>query len=729
MEIIGKAVFKNLDAFWSWYASAGLEWAKEAWPNHFHNLQSSEKNSALCGAFQSLFGFGNGFPDRARHPERVRQLSESQFVRLEKTDRYLRQRGHQWDVRYLSRDPAYILISYGANPKNRFIIPDPEQWFNYTPFRDYSGLNVSGLRQLAVGRGEASISAASLVPASLPGETSVSLLQDDLTSQQEKLARAEQEIEDVKNAKTGELAELQRRIDEQMAILNARKEALLAELNVKVAEINAQKLKMEQQLFVLESEIYSIRCFLGETVDFQRLRTGASAPIDTPVVLYQKLRFLDEDLGKFAIQHPDEPITDCLEDALAESDLLRDMFLPAEKCIVILQLSKDGKTFLPHTNAKYCNMLQEYDILHGFQLAILIRNGENLYIAWTDEDRLSLSADNFFLTPKSTVVEPLPEKDRYESDEAFAKRLDAAQQRSLLDSLTRHFLFSILNGVSAAENSFLPLPKFQDQAERERHIVFSWADNTLEDKRFGSFEDIIKRCNSRISKGDYILMFQSLRAESNPDTHWGNRSWYNDRGIGEANRTHDVHAWDGTVYPINLILQDPPREMIHYTSSDGVDHGWHIEADRESSLNKGCKVIERYTRIDKHYYISLEKTWSPAGARANFEIYPDEFINLTFLSSTHINYLLSTKRVAGWRVGGKEVNYAYALKYFGEALKHIKGREEMEQSRIEAAGGMAIISNPDWPALLSDWKMEHGVRQITDYQARRFVRDMENRKN
>lgn len=49
----------------------------------------------------------------------------------------------------------------------------------------------------------------------------------------------------------------------------------------------------------------------------------------------------------------------------------------------------------------------------------------------------------------------------------------------------------------------------------------------------------------------------------------------------------------------------------------------------------------------------------------------------------------------------------------------------MERARIEAAGGGKILKDPDWPLHLSNWKLEHNVRQISDFQARRFVRDFE----
>ena len=57
--------------------------------------------------------------------------------------------------------------------------------------------------------------------------------------------------------------------------------------------------RLEKQLYVLDTELYSIRCFMGETVQFVHLRSGRHSTVETPVVLYQKIRYLDEEMGKF----------------------------------------------------------------------------------------------------------------------------------------------------------------------------------------------------------------------------------------------------------------------------------------------------------------------------------------------------------------------------------------------------------------------------------------------
>lgn len=56
---------------------------------------------------------------------------------------------------------------------------------------------------------------------------------------------------------------------------------------------------LNKKLYMIESEIYVLRCITGEAVNFVQLTSGQHADQNSPVVIYQKLRFLDEELGKF----------------------------------------------------------------------------------------------------------------------------------------------------------------------------------------------------------------------------------------------------------------------------------------------------------------------------------------------------------------------------------------------------------------------------------------------
>ena len=50
----------------------------------------------------------------------------------------------------------------------------------------------------------------------------------------------------------------------------------------------------------------------------------------------------------------------------------------------------------------------------------------------------------------------------------------------------------------------------------------------------------------------------------------------------------------------------------------------------------------------------------------------------------------------------------------------MREREAREKELLDAVDA-SICKDPDWPVRLSEWKMEKGVRVLTEYQAKRFA--------
>lgn len=659
MNIIGKAKFHSFSSYIAWHKTLTVEDAKTLWK------VVCPKQTELGKAFDTLYANWNScFDWKSAQETRLQQFTKFQDY-LELTDQ-------PWDVRYVD-DNGLMVISYGQcdeNTKqksNQFLIENWQQWLDYTPFTDYSATSLDELRQLASSGKEGLSGNTSLIPQNAGGDLSIAKVKTGMTLQEQALNDLQAKIKAVEDGDTDEL----RPIKEQMEALRLQMEALqkqkMAQLEVLKADLEAKKKDMEKQLFILESEIYSIRCFLGETVNFIKLRSGKNAPLEQPVVLYQKLRFMIEDLGKFRIMFPKEHIGSSIEKALKNSDLLLNAFAPYSKCISLIRYSETGRTIAPHEELRNC--LATYELLHGNQLAILIRNGENVYIGWTDEDKITLQRD-FFLKPTAAQVMPTAEKRPGESDWSYdrrmedeQKRMEAENKRNFMEFRSRIFLNSILNGVSSSENSILPLPKFSNEMERKQHIIYSFADGALTDNRFGNFGDFVAKCNSSIKKGDMVLTTLSLYPEQCKNKY--SSAWHNSRGRGEKNRTHDVSASDCTIYKINLVEFDKPKKKkrykYKYTSIDGEK--WNIcVADADAQLGESSIVLEYFDQITQHSFISLEKDcwWygddEKRPAHANFEVFTSEIINLTFLNSTVLNYVLSTGNIrlleddpwAGW---------------------------------------------------------------------------------
>ena len=99
--------------------------------------------------------------------------------------------------------------------------------------------------------------------------------------------------------------------------------------------------KRQGQLYLLDSQIYAIRCYAGEVVTFAQIRQGEKAPVSEPIIVHQKLRFLDEDLGRLAslynIQWDEIPM---FEQFLRHSPLALDTFAPNKRCVMLVRLSR-----------------------------------------------------------------------------------------------------------------------------------------------------------------------------------------------------------------------------------------------------------------------------------------------------------------------------------------------------------------------------------------------------
>ena len=99
----------------------------------------------------------------------------------------------------------------------------------------------------------------------------------------------------------------------------------------------------------------------------------------------------------------------------------------------------------------------------------------------------------------------------------------------------------------------------------------------------------------------------------------------------------------------------------------------------------------------------------------------NEFINLTYMNSVWLEWIITNNKLGGWTIGGKAVDYAYAIRYLKTAMDHIRKREEQEKVYLDEVDP-SICKDPNWPLKLTQWKLDKQVRAITPYQAKRFAK-------
>lgn len=730
----GFARFTDFDGYLTWYSSLGSLDAMDAAHKQMQDAtaaqreshKSSQVDQAVYEMFQPQGGYG-GF----QRPEEVawEETHNKAIARIQQFHLFADEYGQPLKVGDW-QDGKYAYL-YLGNPDKGIIVPTPEQYLEYIPEADLSNVTPAELRaQLSVPLGA---EGAAIVPANQQGLITSNALSAQLKENKSAIDKLKEQKEDIKYARSKELAGLKAQIDALQATLEEKKQNLMAQLEEKMAEMESMKENLENQIYLLDSQLYAIRCYAGEVVKFAHIRKGKNAPNTEPIVIYQKLRFLDEDLGRIASLYElqwDE--LGMFESFLQHHPLALETFAPNDRCVMLVRLSRTGRTFGRRKDSPYSNMLDDYDYYHGKTVGIVIRNGENVYLGWTDEDRVHISDDLILSRVITEVVPDEPKEFRFESDRKRYEKEQKEARKQILDGfISRAFVYNILQGI--VDNSpLLPLPDGVKLNKQSEYVIYSMADKSLTDNRFGSFTNILALCNSRVNEGDQLLTVQYLVPERDRGLFggWHSDAWQNTRGRGDRNRTHDCSVEDCKLYKANVVEYDEPEEWVRYryingTNPDGSPHySGPYRTRAENKLSPEVEVLERYTVTERHVFVSTPKTesgWRGTESRANFELMDNEFINLTYMNSVWLEWVITNNKLGGWTIGGKAVDYAYAIRYLKTAMDHIRKREEQEKAYIDEVDP-SICKDPDWPLKLTQWKLNKQVRAITPYQARRFAK-------
>lgn len=609
------------------------------------------------------------------------------------------------------RSEKYSVVGYSENGR-KFLLPN--ELVMLEEYRNYDGMSGIERRRL-VSSDESAITRSD--------DYSKNDLLDKENELNGSIEELERQIEDVEEAKTGELKALQDEINRQMEILEKKKAEMMEVLEKKKSELEAKVEDMKFQIYRLDSEIYAIRAYTGEIVEMKKIRSGKSADENEPMVIYQKIRYLDEELGKLAsIYGADYSDAKTFEKLLEVRDDVLDYFAPNKRSIMLVKVSRTGKDYFKTENA---NILQAFDKYHGNKIAMILKDGDNVYISWTDDERIDIKEDAFYKPGEFEGEDDTPERLDYESDRRYSERLKAYQKTKLDESLSRYFIFQMIQGL--IDRNIISFPEKVSLLDSE-YIKFSYADNWIETNQYGTFAEMIKKCNSSIRKGDFILTTQHI-SPSNPGNYY--RSWvgHNDRGRGWANRTHDVSAEDNTIYTINLIENYYKVEYLERTSNNSDD--WKKKKDVLSETEikqkegsywyREIKITDN-TPDSKDYYVSLEKdpNWATGNvSRANFQLYEDEFINLTFMNSLWLEYVLINSKTAGVKMGNAKVDFAHVIPYIKTALAHVRNREADCRAWIEKID-RSVLDDAEWSVQLSEWMLENDYHNFSDHRMRQF---------
>lgn len=636
---------------------------------------------------------------------------------------------HEFDQKFklLYKDDLFYIISFGKLTFLSFC----EDGIEFEYLKDYSDLTIKQLR----GTIQNNESVTSLVNSNDLSNKSVKSAKSEIDDKRNQVEKLKSDMEDVKKCKTAELAKMQEEINQKMAELEDKKRKMMEVLERKKVEMQEALQQLENQLFVLETEIYAIRCFLGEVVEFTQLRKGAYQPNNQPVVLFQKMKYLDEELGKlislYNVDFDDVPL---FEKYLKMNDFAFENFCPSTKCISLVRVSKNNRTLGLHPDI--VNMVQAYEKYHGRTVGILVRDGDNLFVGWTDDNKINIQ-DDMFYTPGTTTY----------ANEEDAK---AQGQSSKEEIASRYFVFSILQGLlENGDGKIIRLEGKHNFVKPDNMIIYSAADNWLVDNRFGTLSDLVKKYSDDINVkyGDEIISIRSVRPNTQSD-YWGYTN--NDRGIGYKNRTHDVSLANAEVIKINKIVEE--RDWYIYYEHDTKDIGdsYHYKTSigvRNELVGPTQEQIDEWIsnhtdyvfcgvdcEVTRQYYVSLEKDlrWDRERKdykvlpKANFQVYHDEFINLVFFNSIWLEYVITNKAIGnGIHLDKYTVTYADIIKHLKYALDAVRKREAKEAKEINAF--INLDDYPEWQLKLSEFKYENDIHSIGPKYARQFAKYLKER--
>ena len=241
-----------------------------------------------------------------------------------------------------------------------------------------------------------------------------------------------------------------------------------------MAELQEKIKRYEHELLIMRSDLTAFEYRNGLTVNFMNIHKGANAPVHQPIIIHQKLIYLDEDLPRLTDLYDVD--SGSLEVTIKNSPALLEHICPTSKGITFLKMRNSAGRF------ELNNTVMEFvrDVMPN-EVGVLIRNGENTWLTWLDSKDISLSVDSF--TSKSS---------------------DEETSLSLVQS--RYYLFNLIMGL-IERNEILQLDHVPTNMFNDPSIIWSNADSQITDSTYLELSKIIPILN-RYSKVDdpiYVL--------------------------------------------------------------------------------------------------------------------------------------------------------------------------------------------------------------------------------
>ena len=525
-----------------------------------------------------------------------------------------------------------------------------------------------------------------------------------------------QDVEDKKASVEEEIKKLQEEQENQLKILQEEFALKVSQMKQQMAQKMESTVRdiceSKDELAKMERKLYRWLTYNGHSFEIQKIASGDNAPKDAKFVIWQKLRYLDEELPKLLAYDSGsvsfEKFT-TFEKLLSEYPVIRNYFLPTEKCCVAFQLSRDSERIsgrfgygIDETATKrkdvrtWINYIESsYALANYNKLGLYFRNGDNVYVAWLDKDKISIKSDSLFFTNVDSNNESefktnfrefndvtlYAEKDKgqvmldnlkaYEDN--YDKKIELENQFS-----ARVYILDVIQGILNNQKDILDMPDGQDVLQAltnksYRDIIFNSADGYITNLKWKSFDEILPEITPEENRvGDLIYVLVNDGGK--------------DRGkIGSYQRGRtDFASITKGVHKINLIQYE---DIYHFYRELKKEDFTHIEKDEINVANdaKEFYIInvpeleyynkERYSRNPDLYQYLKDGTYRTV----SLKLYKKEKVT----NPKDAPRFSDTKEFYGFDIDNFEDTLYFRLRFKVTSVKTTKRLEEPFVSRTK----------------------------------------------
>lgn len=320
-----------------------------------------------------------------------------------------------------------------------------------------------------------------------------------------------------------------------------------------MSELQAKIERYQHELLVMRTDLTAFEYRHGLTIDFTRITSGECAPVEQPIVVYQKLIYLDEDLPRFEKLYDVD--AGSLEVALKHSPALLKHICPTNKGVSFLKMrNASGKFELNNTVMKFIE-----DTMPN-QIGVLVRNGENTWLTWLDSDKVSFSQDS------------------------FASISSQEKEPSVKLIQSRYYVFSIILGLiergEMLQLDHVPVDVFSDPS-----IILSNADSQITDSTYIELGALLHTLNDYSKPDDPIFVLNSFTDEAKYHSYYGGGTTERGRGDNALTDNTSVKRGMNTIRGIDYFSDFTYRFYVagvkgrHFGREAKINPSLYIESD------------------------------------------------------------------------------------------------------------------------------------------------------